>query len=63
MGTFIVLLLSVVGQLTMTVLFAQEAVTTKEGNFCRVKCTLAGMLYLCIASLLIWFLFSEGVST
>jgi hypothetical protein len=61
MGTFVVVLVSIVGQLVMTVLFGQEAVTTKEGNFCRVKCTLASLLYLSIASLLTWLLISQGM--
>jgi hypothetical protein len=61
MGTFVVVLLSIVGQLVMTLLFAQEAVTTKEGNLCRVKCTLASMLYLTIAGLLSWLLISQGL--
>jgi hypothetical protein len=61
MGTFVVVLVSIVGQLVMTALFGQEAVTTKEGNFCRVKCMLASLLYLSIASLLTWLLISQGM--
>jgi|GEM_PF-3769555 hypothetical protein len=61
MGTFVVVLLSIVGQLVMTALFAQEAVTTKEGDFCRVKCSLATLLYLSIATLLTWMLISQGI--
>ncbi len=61
MGTLVAVFLSIVGQLVMTVLFAQEAITTKESNFNRIKSTLASLLYLSMAVLLSWLLVSKGI--
>ncbi|MGF7216890.1 hypothetical protein GGR92_003057 [Spirosoma lacussanchae] len=54
-------ILSILGQLIMTVSFAREALTTDQGTFCRVKCAIAGFLYLFVAILLAWFLIETPV--
>ncbi|RYC68602.1 hypothetical protein [Spirosoma sordidisoli] len=53
----IFVVLSILGQLLMTISFAREALTTDQGTFCRVKCAIAGFLYLFVAILLAWLLF------
>ena len=42
------------GQIAVTLLFAKEAILTKAGMICRVKCTLAALMYGTIAVLLAW---------
>jgi hypothetical protein len=61
MGTLVVVFLSIVGQLVMTIVFAKEAMTTKEGNPSRIKSTLASLFYLFMAVLLSWLLISQGI--
>ena len=58
---FVLILVSVVAQLGMTVLYAKEALTTPLGTYCRVKCTVAGLFYLAMASLLAWGLFNSEI--
>lgn len=42
------------GQIAVTLLFAKEAILTREGTVCRVKCTLAALMYGTTAILLAW---------
>ena len=61
MITSVAILLSIIGQLIMTIMFAKEALTTQEGTYCRVKCTIAGLIYLSFAGMLAWFFFINPV--
>ena len=53
---------SIIGQLLLTVSFAKEALTTKEGTYCRVKCSVAATAYLFFAILMSWLLFINPIT-
>ncbi len=48
-------------QASLTITFAREAIFTKEGNLCRVKCTLAVLMYGTIAVPLAWLTLIKSV--
>ncbi|AKD56053.1 hypothetical protein [Spirosoma radiotolerans] len=61
MNVALAMIASVLLQAVMTVTFFHEALTTKQGNYCQIKCTAAGLLYLGFASLLVWLLFTRQI--
>lgn len=61
MNVVLAVILSVFLQVTMTITFFREALTTKQGSYCQTKCTAAGILYLFFASLLVWLLLTRPI--
>lgn len=58
----IAIVLSILGQLLLTIAYTKEALTTQQGIYCRVKCTVAGLIYLFFAIMLTWFCFINPVT-
>jgi hypothetical protein len=57
----VVIALSIVGQLLMGLLFGKEALLTTEGTFCRLKCLAAAGLFLFIAIVMSWSLYTNSI--
>ena len=58
---FYFLIVSVIGQFFLTLVYAKEALTTPLGNYCRVRCTLAAVLFLFFGVMLTWLVFTSSI--
>ncbi len=55
------LIVSVIGQFLFAVVYAREALTTPLGDYCRIKCTLATVVFLLVGVMLTWLVFASSV--